>query len=379
MSTPPKGIPRLQPWEEVNAIHQFLPVLAAGDAIGNHVVRVRDTLREAGYHSEIFADDIHPPVRHLARHYRQFDLPAGGSAPWLLYHLSTGSPMASWLSRSPAPVAVDYHNITPARYFGRWMPEAGARARQARSELRMLAPKCRLSFAHSGYSAAELEADGYRDAAVVPLLIDFSDYDAPADPDARARLQRLAARGGARWLFVGRFVASKGQHDLIAAFATFRRLFDPRARLALVGDWTLGAYVRDLERMVTDLGLEEAVELPGVLTFPQLLAEYRAASVYVSLSEHEGFCVPVLEAMHFGVPVVALARSAVPETVGDGALLLESKDPVVVAAGVHRVLTDAPLREALVTAGRCRVEHFSLANSRRRLLEVIAAGVEAPH
>jgi glycosyltransferase involved in cell wall biosynthesis len=362
----------------LSAVHQFLPVFAAGDAIGSHVLRIQQVLREAGYDSEIFADDIHPPVRHLARHYREFAFPVDGAPVWLLYHLSTGSPMAAWLGEAGVPIAVDYHNITPAEYFGRWMPEAGMAARAARAEMRMLAPHSRFALAHSTYSAEELTGDGYRDASVVPVLVDFSEYDAPADAAARARLGRLAERGGARWLCVGRLVPNKGQHDLIAAFAVYRKLFDGQARLAVVGDWTLPRYVGALDRLAAELGVAEAVEFPNLLTFPQLLAEYRAADVYVSLSRHEGFCVPVLEAMHFGVPVVALASTAVPETVGDGALLLDSQDPVVVACAVHRVLTDTPLRESLVTAGRGRVDYFSLENTRRRFLETISARLAAP-
>ncbi|MGH8993870.1 MAG: glycosyltransferase [Acidimicrobiia bacterium] len=362
----------------MSALHQFLPVFAAGDAIGNHVIRVRDALRQAGYDSEIFADDIHPPVAHLARHYREFTLPPDGQPAWLLYHLSTGSPMAAWLGSLPVPIAVGYHNITPARYFDRWAPDAGVTARQARSEMRTLAFHSRFALAVSAFNAAELVADGYRDVSVVPLLVDFSEYDAPADTRALGRLERLAEQGGTRWLHVGRLVPNKGQHDLIAAFAVYRRLFDARARLSIVGDPTLAAYVAGLERLAAELEVADAVEFPGRVTFPELLAEYRAASLYVSLSEHEGFCVPVLEAMHCGVPVLALARSAVPETAGDGALLLDSKDPLVVAAAARRILTDPSVWDRLVTAGRRRVDHFSLENSRRRLLETVAAGLAAP-
>ncbi|MGH9042177.1 MAG: glycosyltransferase family 4 protein, partial [Acidimicrobiia bacterium] len=358
------------------ALHQFLPDFNAGDAIGDHVLRIRATLREAGYDSEIYADDIKPAVAHLARHYREFD-PARGEDTWLLYHLSTGSPMADWVADASVPMAVDYHNITPARYFGRWMPDAAERSRAAREEMRRLAPHSRFALADSAYNAEELTAEGYQDVSVLPILIDFTDYDAPPDPRAGARLERLAAGGGARWLFVGRFVSNKGQHDLIAAFAAYRRLFDPRARLAIVGHWTLGRYVADLERMADDLGVAGAVELPGAVPFPELVAEYRAADVYVSLSEHEGFCVPVLEAMHFGVPVVALARGAVPATVGNGGLLLETKEPLAVAAAVHRVLTETPRRERLLAAGRGRVAHFSLENNRRRLLDAVGPRVGA--
>jgi glycosyltransferase involved in cell wall biosynthesis len=361
----------------LTALHQFLPVFASGDAIGGHVLRIRDALREAGYESEIFADDIHPPVRRHARHYREFKPPANGAPTWLLYHLSTGSRIATFLAEQPLPVAVDYHNITPAPYLERWMPEAGAVARAARAEMRLLASVSRFALADSTYNAEELMAQGYRDASVVPILVDFSEYDVPPDPAVMARLARLAQRGGARWLYVGRLAANKCQHDLIAAFAVYRKLFDGNARLSVVGGWTLPLYVRALERLAADLGVTEAVEFTNVLTFPQLLAEYRSADVYVSLSEHEGFCVPALEAMYFDVPVVAFSSTALPETVADGGLLLPDKDPVLVATAVHRVLTDTPLRESLVAAGRGRVEHFSLANNRRRLLEAVSTRLAA--
>src|SRR5205085_323568 len=141
-------------------------------------------LRDAGYESEIFAADVHPPVRRFARHYLDFPPTGarGGSAPaWLLYHLSTGSPMAAWLAERPEPLAVDYHNITPAEYFDRWYPPGAEVARAARTEMRKLASVTRFALADSTYNANELIAEGYRQATVAPILIDFSEYDAPPD------------------------------------------------------------------------------------------------------------------------------------------------------------------------------------------------------
>src|SRR5207237_4915318 len=123
---------------QLTEVHQSLPVSAPGDPIGNHVLRIRDTLRAAGYEGEIFADDIHPPVRRHARHFLDFRVPPGGRGVHLLYHLSTGSRMAAWLAEQPVPLAVDYHNITPAEYFDRWQPQAAQVARAARAELRKL-------------------------------------------------------------------------------------------------------------------------------------------------------------------------------------------------------------------------------------------------
>jgi glycosyltransferase involved in cell wall biosynthesis len=356
-------------------------VFAAGDAIGNHVLRIRDTLRSAGHESEIFADDIHPPVRKHARHFTEFRPPAG-RAVHALYHLSTGSRMAAWLAEQPVTLAVDYHNITPAEYFDRWQPQAAEVARAARAEMRRLASSVAYGLADSTYNALELTEEGYPDTAVVPILLDFTEYDAAPDTATLTRLRRRGEAGGAHWLFVGRVAANKCQHDVVAAFAAYRQLFDPKARLSIVGGRTLLLYARALERLASELGVADAVDFTDNLKFPQLLAHYRAADLFVSLSEHEGFCVPLVEAMHFGVPTVAFASTAVPETVGDATVLLPDKDPLTVAVAAHRVLSDDVLRKALIEAGHRRVEHFSLVNNRRRLLEAIEpriAQCEARH
>jgi glycosyltransferase involved in cell wall biosynthesis len=355
----------------LNAVHQFLPTFAAGDAIGNHVLALRRILREAGYQSEIFADDVHPAVRGQARHYRQFQ-PSGPT--WLLYHLSTGSPMAEFLAGRSEPLAVYYHNITPAEFFDRWEPGAAENVRRARSQLRRLASATRLAMANSAYSAAELATEGYPDPVAVPVLVDFSAYDAPPDTATLSRLRKAAEGGGAHWLFVGRLAPNKCQHGVIGAFAAYRELFDRRARLSLVGGATSPLYRRALEQLVVELGLGDCVELADVVGFGGLLAYYAAADVFVSLSQHEGFGVPLLEAMHFGVPVVALGSSAVPETVGAAGLLLEDGDPVLVACAVDRVLSDHDLRAELVAAGREQLEELSFERVAKRTLEVLAGG-----
>ncbi len=354
------------------AVHQFLPVFAAGDAIGNHVLRIRDTLRGAGYESEIFADDIHPPVRRQARHYLEFEAPVGGQAVHLLYHLSTGSRMAAWLAEQPVPLAVDYHNITPAEYFDRWQPAAAQVAREARAEMRRLASSTAYGLADSTYNALELADEGYPDTAVVPILIDFAEYDAAPDTATLTRLRRRAEGGGAQWLFVGRVAANKCQHDVVAAFAVYRELFDPKARLSVVGGRTLLLYARALERLAEELGVADAVDFTYNLKFPQLLAQYRAADVFVSLSEHEGFCVPLVEAMAADVPIVAYAAGAVPETLGGAGLLFEPKDFEVAAELLGSVVYDRDVRARVLEGQRRRLQDFAPPRIEARLKETLS-------
>jgi glycosyltransferase involved in cell wall biosynthesis len=192
-------------------------------------------------------------------------------------------------------------------------------------------------------------------------------------PNARLlqRLERETAGGGTRWLFIGRVAPNKCQHDVIAAFATYRELYDPKARLTLVGGRTSNVYYRSLELLADELGVGAAVEFTDTISHEEKLACYRAADVFVCLSEHEGFKVPAVEAMHFGLPVVAYAATALPETVADAGVLLATKDPVVVAAAVDRVMQDGALRADLVAAGHRRAEDFSLARTSRHLLDLL--------
>jgi glycosyltransferase involved in cell wall biosynthesis len=179
------------------------------------------------------------------------------------------------------------------------------------------------------------------------------------------------------WLFVGRLAPNKAQHDLLKALSVYRRVFDPEARLRLVGGSSSHAYATALVDFITALQLEDAVELCGEVTDAELAAHYRAADVFVSASDHEGFCIPLLEAMHHRLPIVAYGSSAIPETLGGAGLCLASKEPTVLAAAIHRVAHDRVLREALVAAGLRRLADFDLATDKRRMAEAVAGALEA--
>lgn len=180
-------------------------------------------------------------------------------------------------------------------------------------------------------------------------------------------------------MFVGRVAPNKAQHDVVKAFAWYRRVFDAEASLTLVGGVSASSYWSALERFVDGLGLSGVVRLAGSVSEVELEGLYRSADVFVCLSEHEGFCVPLLEAMAHGVPVVALGAAAVPETLGDAGLVLGSKRPGLVAEAVARVVGDAGLRARLVAAGRRRLEDFSLARTRRTLLDALQPVLDPAH
>jgi glycosyltransferase involved in cell wall biosynthesis len=352
---------------------QYLPDLVPHDAISDHARRVQTALRAGGHESTIRAAHVDRSLRRDACRWDPTD-PRPDREVLALYHASTGSPMAAWLAdrgRSGQRIAVDYHNITPARYFDRWLPAAAERCRAARRELLALAPLAGLAVADSGYNEAELGTAGYAPTATCPLLVDLDAYRMAPDERTLERLEEERAAGGGSWLFVGRVAPNKCQHDVIAAFAVYRRLHDPGARLTLVGGPSAPRYLRALQMLCAELGVADAVTFLAGVAHRELLARFRTADVFVCLSEHEGFCVPLLEAMVLGTPIVAYAAAAVPETVGLAGALLDDKDPLVVAEAVADLLGDPGRRAGLVDAGRRRAEEYSLAVTSKRLVSTL--------
>ncbi len=359
-------------------VHQFVPALIPRDATGSHTLLLRQALRDAGWPSEIFAEATHAdladesiPVEQYARRAVPGDV--------LVYQFSTSSMMADLLAVRPEPLIIDYHNITPPELSEGWESAAiVARAHEARRQLAQLAPRAALGLADSPFNERDLVAAGCRRTTVTPVLVDHRRLGAPPDHPLGERLEAEKAAGGSDWLFVGRLVRSKAQHELVQALWAYRRLYDPRARLHLVGSAPAPRYREAVVAYATDLGLAQAVRLPGEVSDSALAAYFAAADVYVSLSSHEGFGVPLVEAMSAGVPVVALDSGAVAATVQNAGLVLAERRPATVAAAVHRVLTDAALRCRLVAEAGRRATSLSLVQARRSAVEAISTVAGTP-
>jgi glycosyltransferase involved in cell wall biosynthesis len=351
-------------------IDQVVPSFAGRDAIGIHILHVRDLLRDMGFASDIYCGGALPEVRDQA-----FLIGEIGNRPstgrWLLFHHSSGSPVAEAFLERPEPKIVDYHNITPAPLVGTWAPWVHEELAIGREQLARLAQACFYALADSAYNEEELREKGCAVTGVVAPLFDLASFEQEVDEDVLAGLLDARAGGGSDWLFVGRVAPHKAQHDVIKAFACYRRGYDPKARLRLVGTWMGDDYPRALRRFADRLGLGEAVEITGLVSAGALAAYYRAADVFVCASDHEGFCVPLVEAMHLGVPVVAFGSTAIPETVGAGGVVVEDKSPLALAIAAHRVVTDPVLRERLVAAGHRRAQRFSLEAGRSRMRAAI--------
>jgi glycosyltransferase involved in cell wall biosynthesis len=338
-------------------VHQVVPTFARRDAIGVHSLIAQRLLRAAGFASHIYTGSAPRHLRHLVRDLRS--LPHDDRT-WVLYQCSTGAPIADALREASQPLIVDYHNITPARFFAKWEPRVADELEAGREQVARLSERAALGIADSSFNRAELDRFGYRSTTVVPVLVDLAASGRRADRRTLDRLRGEGGEGGAEWLFVGRLSPNKAQHDVIQAFAVYRRTYDPTARLSLVGGSSSLRYERALRSSISALGLDGAVRMVGSVSAPVLTAYFQIANIFVCLSDHEGFCVPLLEAMHHRVPIVAFASTAVPETLGDAGLCLPDKQPAAVAHAVSRVLTDGGLRAQLVNAGTRRLGDFDL-------------------
>ncbi len=360
----------------VGRIDQVIPALASRDAIGGHTMQLRDLLRSRGYRSDIYygnasADRLGDgmPVNRLGDH--------SSNGRVLLYQLSIGSGVADVFRQRRERKFVNYHNITPADLVEAWIPTVGEEVRRGRAQLCDLAPVTEFAIADSSFNERELLAAGYRSTTTVPLLIDLEGFDGTPDRALAARLADEKAGGGADLLFVGKVSPHKGQHDLVKALATYRQLYDPKARLRVVGGAISDAYQTAVEKFADELGLGHAVEFAGSVSHEELIAYYGAADAFVCLSNHEGFCVPLLEAMYHQLPIVAYTNTAVPETVQGAGLILPNKEPVRVAAAVDRVVRDSVLRATLAEAAAERVTAFALPRVRDGFASAIEAACAA--
>jgi glycosyltransferase involved in cell wall biosynthesis len=340
----------------VTAVHHFVATYEPG-AVGGHIVELQRLCHDLGWESEVFTEH----VRGLpGRDYREYPRLAKADDV-LVYHTAIGSPVSDFVAGRAERIVVDHHNLTPVELFAPWEPGMVHGLAWGRAQLLELADRTTLGIADSTYNESELRDAGYRSTTVAPILFDLDQLDAQADDSLAAELR---AGGGASWLFVGRIAPNKAHQDLIKAFAAYRRAYDGDARLRIVGGSASDRYVDALKAFTSALQLDDAVMFTGSVSDAAKAAHFEAADVYVNLSDHEGFCVPLLEAMRHGVPVVAYGVTAVPETLGAAGICLPTKSPMTVAAAVHRVLTDDALRAQLASAAEERLAAMSLPRTR---------------
>ena len=371
----------------MSGIHQFVPVLHRGDAVGRHTLRLRDTARGRGHRSEVFVDTVDEETSTETVPVLSYG-DVAGAGDVLVYQFATASAMAGWLVARTETLVVNYHNVTPPELMAPWDNHLALGQLRAQGDLRLLAPRAALAVADSAYNEAYLTEAGFRATAVVAPSASL-ELGRPGDIDPTgASPSRTSATTptpsahragcGARWLAVGRISPNKALESTVAALAVARAHSDPAATLRIVGKAATASYAEALGRYVAEMGLSGAVTFAGHVSDATVVAAYAEADVLVVTSEHEGFCVPVVEAMSAGVPVVAFDRGAVAEILGNAGVLVSDKDPYALAASIAALSADVSRRDALVQAGRCRVGELQLASAAERFVDLLGSLLETP-
>jgi len=348
-------------------IHQFHPTVSYGDAISNQIISLRRLLRQMGYRSELFCEQLpihfEGRVRQITQHGRY-----SSSRNILLLHFSLGySPdVIAWLEQIPDRKVIVYHNITPHTYFAGVNDVYLEAAQAGREQLKHLTALTEAGWGDSACNCQELAECGWTRLGVLPIVFDPKRY---AIRPSRKLLGRW--QDGLNVLFVGRVSPNKKLEDLILAFYYLKRFVRPDARLILVGSaHGMEPYLEFLQALVSKLGLSDVL-FAGHVSNSELMACYRCAGVYLSMSEHEGFGVPFLESMHFGVPIVAYEAAAVPETLGGSGVLVKTKDCAAVAELIGLLAEDEDLCARIIARQRERLRDFLPDRVGKRLQELL--------
>ena len=336
-------------------IVQMLPTISYGDAVSNDALALDQILKNQRHTTSIIAENIGKNIStKIAQRYTDSYEPDKNDL--LIYHLSTGTKLNTVIKRYNCKKIMIYHNITPMHFFSDYNPDLAELCRVGREEARQLKDTFDYVLADSEYNKSELLEMGYTcPIDVLPILIPFEDYEMKPD---NLVLKRYKDDGFTNILFVGRIAPNKKQEDIITSFYHYQKNYNSKSRLFIVGSSNgMDRYYNRLKEYTEKLGVEN-VEFLGHIKFNAILAYYKLADIFLCLSEHEGFCVPLVEAMNFNIPIVAYHSSAIKETLGGSGFLLEDKNPLEVAGVLNKVAVDDELKRTLVENEKERLKDF---------------------
>lgn len=354
-------------------IVQLMPNIRTGDAVSNDALLLQKLLtrfdRDTKIYARLIDSGLDPRIVRPAS-----KLPGLTKKDLLIYHMSVGDEVSRMVEQQSCRKVMIFHNITPPEFFLPYSREYTDACSRGYAELERLRNAFDFAICDSDFNRRELVRMGYDcPMAVCPVLIPMEDYERESDPYTLEKY----SDGRTNILFVGRIAPNKRQEDVIAAFAAYREKYDPSARLVLAGDDTVRPYALRLREYARALAVPN-VKLTGHISFPSLLSLYRNSAALLCMSDHEGFCVPLVEAMYFDLPIVAKNSSAVGETLGGCGILLEDNDPEKAAEALHQVLSDSTYREEILSGQRARLHQLTGKAPEERMLELLKQAMELP-
>ncbi len=312
------------------SIDQFVPMLHAHDAVGNHTLRLQDALRSNGYDSEIFVEHFDNDTVDKTKLYSDFE-DVRKNAGLIIYQFATSSDMVAWLLQSQYRVWVNFHNITPPEYFDSWNRVVAKIQRRAQIELRQLASIAEMGLTVSRFNESVLNQFGFRECRVLPPLVGSSSMERKSGGKIESNYYPL------KWLSVGRLSPNKSLEDAIGALFYFNEMTGLGAELTIVGKNSISPYLNALRVLVRNLGLQDKVVFVGSIGDNELSNLYCTSDLLVVSSRHEGYCFPLVEAMSHGLPIVGVAEGAIPEVLGSNHNTVEAHDPKKLAAKIIEI------------------------------------------
>jgi len=349
-------------------INQWVPAAHKGDAIGDSARRMRGLIRRMGHSSELYALTIDDE---LQGDVRPFADPESHKADVTIFHFALPSPMTEAFGRLSHRRVLQYHNVTPASYFAPYDPALFRLASIARQELSTLVGQVDLALGVSDYNRRELEALGFEPTGVLPLAVDLSRVTQPV---RRPALEKMLDDDFVNFLFVGRIAPNKKIEDHIRLAEHYKRYVDAYYRFIFVGRYdAVPRYYSTIRALMSEYRLlNERFIFTGPVSDEDLAVYYRHSAVYVSLSEHEGFCAPLLEAMAADVPVLAFSAAAVPETLSGAGVQFAPKDMEYAAELLGALAFDDGLRAQVIAGQQRRVADFSDARIESQLALLVS-------
>jgi len=335
-----------------NSVHQFVSTISPRDAVGNIVVSIQKILKESGYNSEIYAETIHPEMKKYAKSHTEYN--KENSDDILIYHHGFASNLVDYLLPLKNKIILIYHNITPASFFIELDDETVSGCIRGREQLDQLRDKVIMSLAFSKYSEEELKLKKFKNTAVIPAIIDLKkiitkDFSLIKKLDNSVKI-----------ICVGRIVPHKKVEDILKVFAFYNQCINNNSKLFLIGKYDdSDAYLLWLKDVIEKLDLENVTFINDI-SDEELASHYENADIYLSMSEHEGFCIPLVESMYHNLPIVAYASAAVPETLDTSGLLIHEKKFEEIAEIIHLIIEDKNLRETLIKKQNQRLESLDL-------------------
>jgi glycosyltransferase involved in cell wall biosynthesis len=349
-------------------INQWLAAAHRGDAVGDAARQMRDRLRALGHRSDIYALTIDDD---MADEAVPFSASGARDGDVTILHFAIASPLTQAFAALPRGRVLHYHNVTPARFFAPYDPAVFRIARLARQELAWLADRTDLALGVSEYNRQELETVGFRDTGVLPLALDL---DRLVNARPVPALQQWLNDGLTNFLFVGRMAPNKKIEDIIRLAEHYKRYVDSHYRFIFVGRYDgMPRYYNMLRALIAELGWQgDRFLFTGPVPDDELATYYRAASVYISMSEHEGFCVPLVEAMAADLPVLAYSCTAIPDTLGGAGVQFSPKHFEVVAEVLGILAFDDEVRARVIDGQRRRLRAFTGEYVDRELRQLVA-------